>query len=110
MMADSRYRNSYESVDPDGYHYLAEYEPYGFEDLTDSTTYEVREGDHWQGIAGAKFAPLARAHRLFFVIMDFQPDPPLDPSVPPEPGTVIVVPSRHTARTKALASDRRRLA
>jgi len=119
---DSRHRHAYETTDPDGYHYLAEDEPFAYEDRPDNTHYEVREGDTWQSIAGSQFAGLVDTRRaesfrsrrkpsgLFWVIMDFQPEPCLDPTTAPAPGTVLVLPSLRCYRERIQDPDRRRYA
>lgn len=119
LHTDTRYRFVFEEEAADGQHYLTECEPFAYEDLPDNTLREVHDGDTWHSIAGEVFKALARTPEsrlfserlkpsgLFWILMDFQPEPYLDPTVPPPPGN-IVIPSVRTVIEKLRSPDRRR--
>jgi len=119
---DSRFRNSYETIDDDGLTFVAEADPFEYEDLPDNAVHQVAEGETWHSIAGDRFAALLRQPEaarfsqrlkpsgLFWIIMDFQPVPYLDPYTPPAPGTELFVPSVRTVIERIFDSDRQRLA
>ena len=104
----SRFRNCFETVDANGALFTVDDTPYPYENLPDNTTHQVRSGDTWWTIADKVFAPLEYSFHLWWIIMDFQPEPYLDPTVPPSAGTVLVIPSVRTVTTKILSPERRR--
>ena len=108
IKAYSRFRNCFETVDENGAMFTVDDTPYAYVDLSDNTTYEVNSGDTWWTIADKVFAPLDYSFRLWWVIMDFQPTPYLDPTVMPPVGTVLYIPSVRTVTTKVLSPERRR--
>jgi hypothetical protein len=108
MQTYSRFRNCFETTDDDGALFTVDDTPFPYVDLADNGTYEVRAGDQWWDIARAVFHPLPYAQHLYWLLMDFQPVPYLDPTVPPSAGTNLVVPSLATIRSKVLDPARRR--
>lgn len=104
----SRFRNCFETTDENGALFTVDDTPYPYVDLADNTTYQVKDGEMWWNIADKVFAPLEYAIRLWWVIMDFQPEPYLDATVPPPVGTLLVIPSVRTVTTKILSPNRRR--
>lgn len=108
IKAYSRFKSCFETFDEDGVLFTVDDTPYPFEDLSDNTTHEVKGGDTWWSIADKAFEPLEYSFRLWWVIMDFQPEPYLDPTVMPSAGTVLVIPSVRTVTTKILSPERRR--
>lgn len=110
MKPYSRFRSCFETTDDDGVLFTVDDTPYPYAALPDNTTYQVTAGEMWWDIANKVFQPLEYAIRLWWVIMDFQPEPYLDPTVPPTAGTLLVIPSVRTVTTKILSPDRRRYA
>lgn len=104
----SRYRHSVETVDENGVLYTMDDTPFPYVALPDNGTYQVRGGEQWHEIADKVFDPLPYAVHLWWVLMDFQPVPLLDPTVPPAAGTLLVHPSVQTVLAKILNPDRRR--
>jgi hypothetical protein len=108
MPTYSRYRNSFETVDADGALFTVDDTPFPYVNLPDNSTHEVRAGESWFDIARTVFASLPYGQHLFGVLMDFQPTPYLDPTVPPPVGTVLYVPSVRTVLAKIITPARRR--
>ncbi len=106
----SRFRNCYETVDEDGVLFTVDDTPFPYVDLPDNGTYEVKGGETWAEIADAVYAALPYGWHLWWVIMDFQPTPYLDPTVSPPAGTKLVYPSAATVQAKILSPERRRYA
>lgn len=103
----SRYSLCTASLDDADALVLSEPEPFRFVDLSDNRQYVVQDGDSYFSIAGRFFKPLARASGFWWVIIDFQPVPIIDPTVPPAPGTVLVIPSVRTV-TELIVNEARR--
>lgn len=103
----SRYTFCQATQQADGTLMLADYEPFPFQPLEDNTQYVAAAGDTWFTIAGRAFAPLPRPAGLYWILLDFQPQPVLDPTVPPAPGTPIWIPSVRTV-TELIFSESRR--
>lgn len=104
----SRFRSCFETTDDDGVLFTVDDTPFSYTDLADNSTYEVKAGDTWWSIADEVFAPLDYSFQLWWVIMDFQPEPYLDPTVMPTAGTVLYIPSVKTVTSKILSPERRR--
>ena len=94
-------------LDTDSALYLTEREPFGYRDLLDNVEVISVQGDTWFSFAARFFSELPRGCGFWWVIADFQPEPPTDPTIPPEPGTRIVIPSLRTM-TSVIFSERRR--
>jgi hypothetical protein len=92
----------------DGKRYLTEREPYLYRDLSDNRYHIVRQGDTWFTIAARAFAGLPRGCGFWWAIADFQPQPIVDPTVQPDPGSVVVIPSITTLTNRILSEDRRK--
>lgn len=104
----SRHRFSVAQVDSEGRLFLSDREPYPFRELADNRRHVAREGDTLFNLAGRYFAPMSRACGFWWVIADF--NGVHDPTVPPMPGTVLVVPSVRTLVEEVLNERRRRVA
>lgn len=89
----SRYAHCTGLQDTHGRRYLSTRVPYRFVPHADNRRHLVQQGDSWWSIAAQYFAPLPRACTYWWAVADFQPAQPVDPTVPLEPGAVIVVPS-----------------
>ena len=76
----------------------------------DTIEHHVREGDTWHSIAALYYHGLdPRPARFFWAVCDFQLPPIVDPTIPPEPGSTVYVPSLRTMREEILHTKRRRL-
>lgn len=106
---NSRYTFSAGITDSFGRLFLTPPEPYTYREFPDNISHPVISGDSWMSIAGKHYAGhYLRPETLFGFIMDFQPDGPLvDPTIPPQPGSTVVVPSPRTVKEEILAEARR---
>ena len=68
-------------------------EPVGYMARADTRTHQVTAGDTWTNLAARYFPSFPRPEALFWVIMDFQPVPYVDPTVPPLSASILYVPS-----------------
>lgn len=103
----SRYAYTQGALEADGTLQLSEYEPFRYVDLSDNRQYTVRAGDTYFHIAGQFFNGLPRPAGLWWVICDFQPQPVVDPTVPPAVGTVLIIPSVRTVQEQIFNETRR---
>jgi len=95
-------------TDSDGVRYLTERAPYLYRELDDNELHIIRQGETWWTLAARYFTGLPRACGFWWAIADFQPSTVVDPTIPPEPGSVVVVPSLATLVNRILSEDRRR--
>jgi hypothetical protein len=87
--------------------HLTDRELFRFRKLDDNRTHTVAEGETLYSIAAAKFSNFPRPAGLFWVVADFQPIPIQDPTVMPEAGTVLIVPSERTVSDLIFNESRR---
>ncbi len=87
---------------------LTEREPYRYRPLPDNRVHRVADGETWFDLAGRYFAPLPRACGYWWAIVDFQPEPVVDPTLALETGSVVVVPSTRVLTEVILGESRRR--
>jgi len=86
---------------------LTEIEPYRFKPFRDNRIHVVKAEDSIHSLAAKFFRGLPRPAGLYWIIMDFQPDPIHDPTVRLTPGTVLVIPSVRTVVEEIFAERRR---
>ena len=86
---------------------LTEPEPYRFRPHDDNRVHVVRAGETLFTLAARYFRGMPRPAGLWWVIADFQPEPIHDPTVPPEPGAVLLIPSVRTVVEEVFAGRRR---
>lgn len=77
----------------DGLSYLLDREPIRYVNRGDNKRVQAKRGDTWYSLAAEHLVPIPNAEQLFWVICDFQPDPILDPTIAPTPGTIYYIPS-----------------
>lgn len=94
--------------DPDAL-ILTERLPFRFRALPDNIQHPVVDGDTLTSLAARYFAPLPRPAGLFWVIADYQPEPIHDPTLAPEPGSVVVIPPLRIVTAEVFAESRREL-
>lgn len=114
----SRHRFCTGLTDARGRRYLTEREPYTFRELPDTRVWVAGEGDTVEYIADRAYGGLDGAPGLpdpcllWWVICDFQPDPPPDWAFDPTrlipAGASVFVPSARVVREEIL-SERRRI-
>lgn len=91
----------------DGLTYLLDREPLRFRPLSGNRRVRVASSDTWQTLAAAFFVPIQNPHQLWWVICDFQPEPVLDPTVPPVSGTYVYIPSVEFVLAEVFSRDRK---
>lgn len=105
----SRFTFSEGRYDEDGRLYLTEPEPYGYRDLPDNIEHVVREGDTLWTLAATYFGGrFPRPAGLWWILADFQPEPIHDPTLALVSGSVLIIPSPETVRTRIFSERRRR--
>jgi hypothetical protein len=106
----SRHTFSSAYLDTDGETlFLGERVPFLYRELGDNRRIPIRQGDTWFSLASFYFRPIPRAAGFWWVITDFQPDGPIvDPTIPPTPGTEVIVPSVETLTSQVFDESRRR--
>lgn len=82
-------------------------EPYRFRDLSDNREHVVREGDTLFALAARYFRGIPRPDGLYWVIMDFQPEPIHDPTLQLDVGRVLIIPSLRTLQEEIFSARRR---
>ena len=113
----SRHRFCSGLLDRRGRQYLTEREPYKYRDMPGNRLWTTAEGETLEHIADRCFAGLAGAPglpepcELWWVIADFQPDPPpdwaVDPTLALPPNALVYVPSTRVVREEILSEKRR---
>lgn len=90
--------------------------PFEYRELADNITHTVIASDTWESIAARYYGSLdtaavvpftGGASELWRVVAEFQPDPPLDATIPPERGSVVYVPSVRTLLEQIFNEARR---
>jgi hypothetical protein len=104
----SRYRFSFLAKDVEGRSFLTEPPKYGYRAFSDNVQHVVQAGDTLTSIAGRYYASIQFGELLGWLIADFQPEPIHDPTLAPEMGSVIIVPSVRTVREEILSERRRK--
>lgn len=94
-------------LDLDSALYLTDREPFTYRDLVDNIEHTAVQGDTWFSIAAWYYRTLPRAAGFWWVLADFQPLQVVDPTIPPEPGATVYIPSLRTL-TSVIFSERRR--
>lgn len=106
----SRYRLCRAVRLADGSTIFTDPEPFRFTELSDNWQRKVVEGDNWWSLASEQYeAPgvVAEPTDLWWVIFDFQPEPPVDPTLRLEKGTTIYGPSLENVFARILSESRR---
>lgn len=83
--------------------------PYRFKAFADNRIYVVKEEDSLFNLAARFFKGIPRPAGLFWIIMDFQPQPIHDPTLKITPGTTLVIPSLRTVTEEIFSESRRDL-
>lgn len=110
----SRYTFSNGFVDPKtGAFMLEDVEPVTFVDRSDNRPHVVVEGDTLHHLAAKYFPSFTEPSQFFWVIADFQPEPPLgvgqilDPTRKLPVGVTLIIPSERFINEEAFNEDRR---
>ena len=77
----------------DGQAYLLDREPIRYVDRADNKRIIAQQSDTWQSLAANYLEPLPNPDNFYWVICDFQPDPIIDPTIQPTPGTIVYIPA-----------------
>jgi len=91
----------------DGQRFLLDREPFRFVPRPDTRRIVAKGGDTWQSLAFEHLNPVSNAEQLWWVLTDFQPEPVLDPTIPPVPGTIIYIPAPEFVLSELWAESRR---
>jgi hypothetical protein len=67
----------------------------------------IQQGDTWQSLAAKHFTPIIEAQNLWWAIADFQPEPVVDPTDIPVPGSIVFIPSPEYLLSEILSDARR---
>ena len=103
----SRHTFTIGRADAQGRLYLSDRKRFLYRSLPDNIEHTVKQGDTLWTLAGRYFASLPRPAGLWWVIMDFQPDPIHDPTLELVPGTVLHIPSERTILEEIFSEKRR---
>jgi len=106
----SRYRYVEAQQDDDDKWFLTDREPYEYKDLADNIVHIASGEETWQHIAGRYYRNFPKGCRLYWILIDFQPDenPVIDPTLAIPAGKEITIPSERTVRNVIFNDDRRR--
>lgn len=100
----SRYQFADALTDSAGRLFLAEREPFRFEDRADNISHVVQEGQRWWHIAQLFYGDISdNAGPLYWIICDYQVPPVLDPTLKIPGNTPIVLPSPNVVLTEILS-------
>jgi hypothetical protein len=90
-------------VDAAGCTWLTAVNPYRYVDFPDNEPYTVKDGETLGGLAFDHYGDA----NLYWVIMDFQPEPLHDPTIALEAGSVLILPSYRTVFEEILSENQR---
>jgi hypothetical protein len=100
---ESRYYASQPYTAWSGYTLLEEYQPFRYVARDDNIVHEAQAGDTWWNLAQLYYQDISdRAAGLWWAIVDFQPEPVVDPTLEIPPSKLIIIPSPATVRTEIL--------
>ena len=102
---DSRYLNCRAMQDTDGRWFLSLPTPVRHQILPGNRTYASLGGETWWGLAEGFYGP-GQGMKKWWHLMNFQPEPAVDPTILLAPGTQVVYPLR--ADLEALIDAMRR--
>lgn len=105
----SRYQYSVGSLDGSGDLILSDPEPFTYVSLADTVIHTVATGDTLWGLAHLYFQPLARPSGLYWIIMDFQPVPIVDPTIALSTGQILHIPSVRTVTELIFNASRQQM-
>jgi hypothetical protein len=104
----SRYRFCTGRLQPDGSMMLSDREPFRFQPFPDTVVHTAQLGDTWHNLAFEYYDGIAEdSSDLYFVICDFQPTPVVDPTIPPQPGDLIYIPSAEVLISRIFSNARK---
>lgn len=103
----SRHTFTQAFIDSFGHLILTDPEPYRFRPFRDNRTHPVSEGDTLFSLAARFFRGIPRPSGLYWIIMDFQPDPIHDPTLKLKKGSTLIIPSVRTVEEEILSESRR---
>jgi hypothetical protein len=95
--------------DDNGRLMLTEPEPFRYQSFPDNRIHTVKGGETIFSIAAKYFRPLPRPSGFFWILMDFQPVPIIDPTLKLAEGSKLVVPSLRTVLEEVFSEKRRGL-
>lgn len=87
--------------------YMLDREPIRFQNRTDNIRVVVAAGDTWETLAEQYLDGPANPASLWWIIADFQPEPVIDPTVPPTPGSVVYIPDPRFVMSEYFSDKRR---
>lgn len=91
---ESRYQHAEQYLTDGGLYVLEDREPFRYTPRDDNVMLVAAEGDTWESMAQRLYDGISeRACGLYWIGLDFQPTPVVDPTIPIRPGTVVHWPS-----------------
>lgn len=110
IFASSRYQFSVGARnEDDDILYLSTPDPFPYQNLPDNIPHIVKVGDTIFALAAKYYAEEPRGAGYYWAIGDFQPEPIChDPTLQLPEGSVVIVPSLLTLRSRILNARRRR--
>jgi hypothetical protein len=104
ITTESRYANLDTLTDASGNLVLEDRVPRRFEARDDNLFHVSADGDTWDSLADRYYSHISeRACGLFWVVMDYQDPPVVDPTLTIRPNTVIAIPSPQMVVTEILS-------
>lgn len=91
----------------DGLNFLLDREPLYFQPRSDNKRVVVQATDTWWSLAAAHLSSLPNAEQFFWVICDYQPNPIMDPTINPMPGTLVIIPDENFIMSTYFADSSR---
>lgn len=88
--------------------WLADREPFPFQQRNDNIFHVVGENDTLFSLAGKYFRGYPRAAGFWWVIADYQPQRIHDPTLQLAPGAILVIPSRRMLEESIFSQERRK--
>lgn len=105
---NSRYKKCLAMQSVDGRWMLTNPKPFRYTDKAEGTmAYTAVAGDTWYSLAERLYG--SDGWRRWKQLMDFQPDPPCDPTVAIAPGTTVYCPSQAYMEQVIMQADPERL-
>lgn len=91
----------------DGLTFMLDREPLYFQPRSDNKRVVAQANDTWWSLASTHLTALSNPEQFYWAICDYQPNPILDATVNPTPGTIIFIPDADYLMSVYFADSRR---